>query len=116
MTAAVKEELSGLGLRRLCCRRAEVSALLRFSGGLHIAGGRVVIAAELDAGALARRLRMALGEIYGYPCDVHVRTSAGLRTGARYLVRVVTDGPALARRTGLIDARGLPVGGCRRRR
>jgi len=78
--------------------------------GLHIAGGRVVIAAELDAGALARRLRMALGEIYGYPCDVHVRTSAGLRTEARYLVRVVTDGPALARRTGLIDARGLPVG------
>ena len=34
MTAAVKQELSGLGLAKLCCRRAEVSALLRFAGGL----------------------------------------------------------------------------------
>jgi len=111
MTAAVKEELSGLGLPRMCCRRAEVSALLRFAGGLHIVGGRVVIAAELDGGALARRLRKALGEIYGYPCDVHVLASGGLRTRVRYLVRVVTDGPALARRAGLIDDRGRPVGG-----
>jgi hypothetical protein len=71
------EELSGLGLRKLCCRRAEVSALLRFAGGLHIVGGRVVVAAELDAGALARRLRRALGEIYGYPSDVHVLTPGG---------------------------------------
>jgi len=111
MTAAVKEELSGLGLPRLCCRRAEVSALLRFAGGLHIVGGRVVIAAELDGGALARRVRRALGEIYGYPCDVHVLASGGLRTRVRYLVRVVTDGPALARSAGLIDDRGRPVWG-----
>jgi len=114
MTATVKEELSVLGLPRLCCRRAEVSALLRFAGGLHIVGGRVVIAAELDGGALARRLRRALGEIYGYPCDVHVLASGGLRTRVRYLVRVVTDGPALARRTGLIDDRGRPVWGLSR--
>ena len=111
MTATVKEELSGLGLPRMCCRRAEVSALLRFAGGLHIVGGRVVVAAELDAGALARRLRRALGEIYGYPCDVHVLASEGLRTGVRYLVRVASDGPALARRAGLLDARGRPVWG-----
>ena len=111
MTAAVKEELSGLRLSKPCCRRAEVSALLRFAGWLHIVGGRVVVAAELDAGALARWLRRALGEIYGYPCDVHVLASGGLRTGVRYLVRVVSAGPALARRAGLIDARGRPVWG-----
>ncbi len=111
MTAAVKEELSGLDLSKLCCRRAEVAALLRFAGGLHIVGGRVVVAAELDVGALARRLRRSLGEIYGYPSDVHVLASGGLRTGVRYLVRVATDGPALARRAGLIDARGRPVWG-----
>ena len=111
MTAAVKQELSGLGLATLCCRRAEVSALLRFAGGLHVVGGRVVVAAELDAGALARRLRRDLGEVYGCLCDVRVLTSGGLRTGARYVVRVVTDGPALARRVGLIDTGGRPVWG-----
>lgn len=49
--------------------------------------------------------------IYGYPCDVHVLASGGLRAGVRYLVRVVSAGPALARRAGHIDARGRPVWG-----
>ena len=48
MTAAVKDELSRLAVSKTCCRRAEVSSLLRFAGGLHIVGGRVVVEAELD--------------------------------------------------------------------
>ncbi len=111
MTAAVKEELSGLRLPTLCCRRAEVAALVRFAGGLHVVGGRVVVAAELEAGALARRLRMSIGGMYGYPCEVRVLPSAGVRRGARYLVRVLSDGPALAGRLGLLDSVGRPVWG-----
>ena len=42
MTGAVKDELSRLVVTKPCCRRAEVAALLRFAGGLHIVGGRVV--------------------------------------------------------------------------
>ena len=37
--------------------------------------------------------------------------SGGLRKGSRYVVRVVKDGEALARQTGLLDARGRPVRG-----
>ena len=48
MTAAVKDELSRLSVTRPCCRKAEVSSLLRFAGGLHIASGKVVIEVELD--------------------------------------------------------------------
>ncbi len=55
MTAAVKDELSRLQITKTCCRKAEVSALLRFAGGLHIVGGKIVIEAELDTGAAARR-------------------------------------------------------------
>ena len=33
MTAAVKDELSRLPVTKKCCRKAEVSALLRFAGG-----------------------------------------------------------------------------------
>jgi cell division protein WhiA len=40
MTAAVKDELSRLSVTRPCCRKAEVSSLLRFAGGLHIAAGK----------------------------------------------------------------------------
>ncbi|HEY0639609.1 MAG TPA: DNA-binding protein WhiA [Pseudonocardiaceae bacterium] len=111
MTAAVKDELSRLAVTKSCCRRAEVSALLRFAGGLHIVAGRVVVEAEVDAGATARRLRREIHELYGHTSDVHVITSGGLRKGTRYVVRVVRDGDGLARQTGLLDLRGRPVRG-----
>ena len=111
MTAAVKDELSRLPVTRPCCRRAEVASLLRFSGGLHIVGGRVVIEAEVDTGSVARRLRREIHELYGHTCEAHVITSGGLRRGARYVMRVVQDGEGLARQTGLLDPRGRPVRG-----
>ena len=89
MTGLVKDELSRVTVLKPCCRKAEVSTLLRFAGGLHIAGGRIVVEAELDTGAAARRLRK----------------------GNRYLVRVSRDGDSLARQTGLVDGHGRPVRG-----
>ncbi|MGP4015645.1 DNA-binding protein WhiA [Saccharopolyspora sp. 5N708] len=111
MTAAVKDELSRLSVTKTCCRRAEVSSLLRFAGGLHIVAGRVVIEAELDSGSTARRLRKEIHELFGHHSDVHMITSGGLRKGTRYVVRVVKDGEGLARQTGLLDPRGRPVRG-----
>jgi DNA-binding protein WhiA len=111
MTAAVKDELSRLEITKIGPRRAEVSSLLRFAGGLHIVGGRVVVEAELDTGSVARRLRKEIHELYGHHSDVHVLSSSGLRKGTRYVVRVVKDGEGLARQTGLIDQRGRPVRG-----
>src|SRR6266496_1556484 len=111
MTAAVKDELSRLAVSKTCCRRSEVSSLLRFAGGLHIVGGRVVVEAELDTGAAARRLRKEIHDLYGHNADIHVISAGGLRKGTRYVVRVVKDGDGLARQTGLLDPRGRPVRG-----
>src|SRR5258706_498528 len=111
MTAAVKDELSRVDVPKPCCRRSEMAALLRFSGGLHIVSGRVVVEAELDTGSVARRLRREIAEVYGYPSEIHVLASGGLRKGSHYIVRVVKDGEALARQTGLLDVRGRPVRG-----
>jgi DNA-binding protein WhiA len=111
MTAAVKDELSRLVVTKPCCRKSEMAALLRFAGGLHIVSGRVVVEAELDTGAAARRLRREIAEVYGHSSEVHVLASGGLRKGSRYVVRVVKDGEALARQTGLLDVRGRPVRG-----
>src|SRR6266704_3330659 len=88
-----------------------MAALLRFAGGLHIVSGRVVVEAELDTGNVARRLRREIAEVYGYPSEIHVLASGGLRKGSHYIVRVVKDGEALARQTGLLDVRGRPVRG-----
>src|SRR4051794_8985555 len=104
MTAQVKAELSSTTITKACCRKAEVSSILRFAGGLHIVSGRIVVEAELDTGAAARRLRKDIAEIYGHASEVVVVQSGGLRRGTHYIVRVAKDGDALARQTGLIDA------------
>jgi cell division protein WhiA len=111
MTASVKDELARLDVTKSCCRKAEVSALLRFGGGLHIVNGRIVVEAELDTGVAARRLRRNIAEVFGHESDIAVVSPSGLRKGSRYVVRVEAAGEALARQTGLIDAAGRPVRG-----
>ena len=111
MTAQVKDELARLVVTRSSERRAEVVALLRFAGGLHIVSGRVVVEAELDLAVTARRLRTALAELYGASADLSVLSAGGLRRTSRFVVRVVENGDQLARQTGLLDGRGRPVRG-----
>ncbi|MGZ4502217.1 MAG: DNA-binding protein WhiA, partial [Nocardioidaceae bacterium] len=111
MTAQVKAELASTTVTKTCCRKSEVSSMLRFAGGLHIVSGRIVVEAELDTGAAARRLRKDIAEVYGHPSDVVMVSGNGIRKGSRYVVRVVRDGEALARQTGLLDGRGRPVRG-----
>jgi cell division protein WhiA len=111
MTGLVKDELSRVTVVKPCCRKAEVSSLLRFAGGLHLAAGHIVIEAELDTGAAARRLRKDVAEVFGHTSELLVLAPSGLRKGNRYLVRVSRDGDSLARQTGLVDSHGRPVRG-----
>jgi hypothetical protein len=111
MTSAVKDELARVELNKTCCRKAEVSALLRFAGGLHLVAGKIVVEAELDAGQIARRLRKDIVELYGHDAEMSVLQGSGIRKGARYVVRVVQGGDVLAKQTGLIDSAGRPIRG-----
>ncbi len=111
MTSSVKDELSRVAINKPCCRKAEVSAILRFAGGLHINSGRIAVEVELDTAQAARRLRKDIAEIYGHESDVAIISAGGLRKGNRYLVRVLADGEALARQTGLIDSQNRPIRG-----
>ncbi|HLR45268.1 MAG TPA: DNA-binding protein WhiA, partial [Brevibacterium sp.] len=78
---------------------------------LHLSGGSILIEAELDTAAAARRLRGEIRGLFGHTSEIVAITGSGLRRGSRYLVRVTADGAALARQTGLLDARGRPVRG-----
>ncbi|GAA3285812.1 DNA-binding protein WhiA [Nesterenkonia halobia] len=111
LTESVKDELSRQEVSTTSERKAEVSAMLRFAGGLHIISGRIVIEAELDHAASARRLRATISEVYGHESELIVVSGNGLKKGSRYVVRVVREGEALARQTGLLDVRGRPVRG-----
>lgn len=111
MTAALKDELSRVETTKACCRKAEVSTLLRFSSGLHLVSGKIVVEADVDTGVTARRLRKDIFEIYGHDSDVTVVHPGGIRKGTRYLVRVAEGGETLAKQTGLVDGSGRPVKG-----
>jgi DNA-binding protein WhiA len=112
LTQQVKSELAVLPVVKYCCRRSEIATMLRFAGGLHITGGgNIMVEAEFDTGAAARRLRVAISEVHNLPSELIVVRGSGLRRGTRYLVCLVQAGPAIARLAGLIDARGRPVRG-----
>ncbi len=111
LTADVKTELAALRDPRPSARIAEVTALLRFSGGLHSIAGRVAVEAEVESDVLARRVARDLVEIYGVRPEIaHVQASGG-RSGGHFAVRVIDGGETLARQTGLLDQRRRPVRG-----
>ena len=116
MTAAVKDELARLIVTRTCCRKAEVSAILRFAGRLHLVSGRIVIEAELDTGAAARRLRKDILEVFGHAS--RPRGDGARRAAPRHPLRrpggrrTATRWPG---RPAWSTAAAAPSGGCPRR-
>ena len=115
LTSSVKDELGHLQVKKSSVRGAELSALLRFTSGLHIVGGRIVIEAEVDTEATARRTAHTINEVYGHSTELGVMTGNGLRRDRTWIVRVARDGEALARRTGLLEPTGARCGACRPR-
>lgn len=111
LTADVKDELALIQVSKNTVRAAELSTILRFSGGLHIISGRIAVESELDTPQLARRVRKDLAELYGVRSELSVVSPSGMRKSSHYLVRVIEAGETLARQTGLLDARRRPIRG-----
>jgi len=111
LTAEVKDELARLEIAKSNVRVAELSAILRFAGGLHLISGKIAIEVELDTAQLARRVKKDLSELFGIDSELSVISPSGIRKGSRYQVRVLQQADVLARQTGLIDPKGRPVRG-----
>ncbi|MFV0375448.1 DNA-binding protein WhiA [Microbacterium sp.] len=111
LTADVKSELAAVRDARPSARVAELTAVLRFAGGLHSIAGRVAVEAEVDSEILARRVARELVEIYGVRPELARVQASGGRTGEHFAVRVIDGGETLARQTGLLDQRRRPVRG-----
>ncbi|WP_029089142.1 DNA-binding protein WhiA [Brevibacterium album] len=111
LTAQVKDELARCEVTRVSARRAEVSSMLRFAGALQRSQEAVLVEAELDTAAAARRLRAEIRALFGPVAEIVVISGGTRSRGSRYLVRVAREGTSLARQAGLLDARGRPVRG-----
>jgi cell division protein WhiA len=111
LTAEVKDELARLNIARSNVRIAELSAILRFAGGLHLVAGKIAIEVEVDTAALARRVKKELVELFGIESELSIISPSGIRRASRYQLRVLQQADVLARQTGLVDSKGRPVRG-----
>lgn len=111
LTDDVKDELIAVPVPTTPVRAAELSTILRFSGGLHMISGRIAVESELESERLALRVRRDIAELYGVRADIQLVAASGSRRTSHYLVRVLDGGETLARQTGLLDARRRPIRG-----
>jgi len=87
-TAEVKDELSRVEGRRPCCARAELSALVRVEGTLHLGGtGRLRLEIATETAPVARKTIKLLHSIYGLTTELTVRRSV-LHKSNNYLITV----------------------------
>lgn len=87
-TAEVKEELSRIEPKRDCCRKAELAALVRIEGTLHITGPeRFRLEVATETAPVARKAIKLLHGLYELKTELTVRRSVLHKTN-NYLITV----------------------------
>ncbi len=107
----VRGELAAIDPRKACCRLAELSALVRTAGSVHLRGaGRVAVHLEVSSAAVARRA-FALLRGYGVPVEIRVFRRRAFERGTRYQLHLPENEDALRALcdAGILDARLAPL-------
>jgi DNA-binding protein WhiA len=111
-TAEVKDELSRIEPKRSCCSKAELAALVRVEGTLHISGpDRYRLEVATETAPVARTVIKLLHGLYGLKTELTVRRSVLHKTN-NYLITVPTQpklGVALGE-LGVLGEGGLSLG------
>ncbi len=111
LTAELKDELARVEISKSSVRAAELSTILRFCGGLHLVGAKIVIEIEVDTAQIARRVRKDLADVFGVDSELAMISASGIRKSTKYQIRVTENADILAKQVGLIDSRNRPVRG-----
>ena len=107
----VRTELAAIEPRKRCCRLAELSALVRGAGSVHLRGrGRIGLHLEVASGAVARRAFILLRS-YGVPCEIRTYRRRAFERGTRYQIHLEDDARALQalNEAGVLDANLAPL-------
>jgi cell division protein WhiA len=111
-TAEVKDELSRIEPKRQCCLKAELAALVRIEGTLHITGPkRYRLEVATETAPVARAVIKLLHGVYGLKTELTVRRSVLHKTN-NYLITIPTQsklGDALGE-LGILGDDGFSLG------
>jgi DNA-binding protein WhiA len=89
-----KKELTAIE-GKVCCRRAELSALIRLNGSVYPVDGRTVLDVTTENAAIARRIYTLLKGLYHVHAEVLVRKKMRLRKNHIYMVRIPREAEAV---------------------
>lgn len=107
----VRGELVAIEPRKACCRLAELSALVRTAGSVHLRGsGRVSVHLEVASAPVARRA-FALIRGYGLPCEVRAFRRPAFERATRYQLHLPEDARVLQalHEAGILGPRLTPL-------
>ncbi|HET6350733.1 MAG TPA: DNA-binding protein WhiA [Coriobacteriia bacterium] len=111
-TAEVKDELSRVEPKRSCCSKAQLAALVRIEGTLHISGpNRYRLEVATETAPVARTTIKLLHSVYGLKTELTVRRSVLHKTN-NYLITVPSQpnlSPALSE-LGIVGEKGFALG------
>src|SRR5512139_1539335 len=111
-TAEVKGELSRIETPRGCCAKAELAALVRIEGTLHISGPeRYRLEVATETAPVARTVIKLLHGVYGLKTELTVRRSVLHKTN-NYLITVPTQPklPSALSELGILGDKGFSMG------
>jgi DNA-binding protein WhiA len=111
LSDAVRSELAAIDPRRVCCRLAELSALVRTAGSVHLrGGGRIALHLEVASPAVARRA-FSLLRSYGVPCEIRTYRRQAFERARRFQIHLEDDARAVQalNEAGVLDARLAPL-------
>lgn len=111
-TAEVKDELSRIEPKRACCLKAELAALVRIEGTLHISGpDRYRLEIATETAPVARAVIKLLHGVYALKTELTVRRSVLHKTN-NYLITVPSQArlPTALAELGIIGEGGFSLG------
>jgi DNA-binding protein WhiA len=111
LSEEVRSELAAIAPRKPCCRLAELSALLRTAGSIHLrGGGRVALHLDVSTPAVARRT-FSLLRGFGVTSEIRTFRRQAFDRARRFQFHLEDDARAaeVLNEAGVVDARLTPI-------
>jgi cell division protein WhiA len=107
----VRAELAAIEPRKACCRLAELSALIRGAGSIHLRGrGRIGVHREVSSPAVARRF-FTLLKAYRVASEIHTFRRRAFEGATRFRINIEDDARAVQalNEMGVVDSHLAPL-------
>ncbi len=105
LSSSAREELAHLKPRKKCCRLAELSALIRMDGSIHISKGEISLSTESYSPAVARKILLLLKDQFDLQTELVTVKERTLKKQLKHII-FISSQPVLKyalKKLGILD-------------